>query len=136
MTREEKELKVLELFGLKVGDKIRIKKPKHFYLESKILKIAKSKDGHEDFIGFDDGGITLISVDILFKEDWQKIESSLKDKRCDDFEDCKGCPFYNKSIINCVVIEDYEKKTLEEKYNEIKKELDELKTEIFGEEEK
>lgn len=130
MTRKEKELKVLELFGLKIGDKIKVEEYDY------ILEIKE----FEDRIVFErkkEGGTTeYLFINVLTIYDWEKIETPLeiplKDKKCNDFKCCEECPFVEKNIINCVCIEDYEKMTLEEKYNEVKKEFEQLTKEILG----
>lgn len=139
MTRKEKDLKVLELFGLKVGDRIKIKEPKYFYMKKNIpFKIIEHYEHGEECICLDDGSLTpFVSVDILIKEDWEKVEPLLKDKKCGDFINCEGCPF-SDSFVSCGDIEsvgeNLREATLEDIYNGATKELKKLKKEIYGEE--
>ena len=126
MTTKEKQLKVLELFGLKVGDKIRFSFNK---IDSEIVETQTFYAIKED---------TLHGIDLLIEYDWKKVEPSLKDKKCKEFENCYGCPFAD-SFVSCgdieVVGENLREATLEDVYNGAEKELEKLKKEIYEEEE-
>ena len=126
MTRKEKELKMLETLGLKVGDKI-----KACYV---IYEIVEEEEFHI-LHPVDNGVSELVNVGsiahVLLDYDWKKIKSSIKDKKCKDFDRCIGCPIYKSDYLDCG---NGEEETLEEKYNKANQDLNKLKTEIFGDE--
>lgn len=127
MTRKEKELKVLEAFGLKVGDKIKII---FDCLEDTIVSLVTVVENEERFYLKNKEEATF-NIDILFREEWEKIKPSTKNKKCKDFDRCIGCPIYKSDYLDCG---NGEQETLEEKYNKAKQDLDKLKTEIYGDE--
>ena len=125
MTRKEKDLKVLELFGLKVGDKIKTKENRTYVIvwgnnEIELRNTEKYCDK-----------CTILDLAIL---DWEKLDPSLKDKKCMEFIGCKGCPFADM-VVDCGGTKDnLEEMTLGEIYNIAKESYDKLRIKIFGEE--
>ena len=129
MDRKEKELKVLALFDLKIGDKIKVEDDNNFILEIKEV---------EDRIVFErkkESGTEYLFTNVLTIYDWKKVEPPLKDKKCKEFEQCNGCPFSNRKNISCsYVIDVTEEKTLAEIYKDIEQDLYSTKQKIYGEE--
>ena len=128
MTRKEKELKVLEAFGLKVGDKIKII---FDCLEDTIVSLVTVVENEERFYLKNKEEATF-NIDILFREEWEKVEPSLKDEKCKDVS-CDVCPL-NKEHLYCRCYTAYSYETLGEIYEKIKADLDEAKKELDGEE--
>lgn len=133
MTKKEKELKILELFNLKIGDRIisdysakSIFKPCTYKIterESNIWVINEKTGFEYDAVYF----TTMF-------DDWTKLEPSLKDKKCKDIT-CYDCPFGNFRFFDCGCYGDLREKAIGEIYNIVKQDLDKAKKEIFGEEE-
>lgn len=136
MTRKEKELKLLELFGLKVGDKILIKKPKYFSFSNEILQIVERtrEEPLENYIGcLVYGEESPYTLNVLIVEDWQKVKPLLKDKKCKEIDCCNECPL-KSHYCGDLFGGNLEEHTLGEVYNAIKKDLDVARLEIFGDE--
>ena len=124
MTRIEKELKMIEALGLKVGDVIERNEPTHHF-----FKIVENDTGI--WVINEGTGVQYYAVHFITFYDWKKVKPSLKNKKCKDFDHCIGCPIYKSNYLDCG---NGEEETLEEKYNGVKQDLDKLKTEIYGEE--
>ena len=129
MARKEEGIKVLDLFGLKVGDKIKIYDIIYEIVEKKESYILHPIDEDvSNLYDIENIGHALSSCN------WEKIEIPLKDMRCKDFDGCKGCPFKNR-VINCGFTVGNDDITIGEMYNEVKKDFARLTAEICGEEE-
>lgn len=126
MTTKEKQLKVLELFGLKVGDKIR------FYFNKIASETVSEIVETQYFYAIKED--TFYGIDLLIQYDWKKVEPSLKDEKCKDFN-CQDCPIYKAYHIDCHNIKVISNETISEIFNEIKKEADKVEKEIYGEKE-
>ena len=127
MTRKEIQLKVLELFGLKIGDKVKsLLYSNNIYTIEEIdkkIKLVNIETGYKE------------SISLLLDIDWEKIEPPVKDKKCIDFEHCNGCPFYKLRAINCCYITKEMDSSMVERYEGLNEIIKELKTKIYGEEE-
>lgn len=129
MTRKEKELKMIESLGLKIGDKVKL----IFGSDNTIVSLTTIVEKEERLYLKSENEETF-NIDILIREDWVKIKPPLKDMKCKDFKHCKDCPLSYIEGIECGYIKNMEEKTIEEIYNDIKQSVDKAKKVIFGEE--
>lgn len=126
MTRKEKELKALEAFDLKIGDRIKGNEP-----VNPFFKIVE--DDTSIRVINEETGVEYNAVYYITFYDWEKAETPLRDKKCKDFN-CTGCPIYKAKQIECLIVKDISDITIGEVYNEIKEEVDEVGKELYGEE--
>ena len=123
MTRKEKEQKLLEMFNLKVGDRIKCGLIYEIVEREKGYVLHPVKYRDDDYYD-----ISIISVIIY---DWEKVDPILKDKKCKDIDFCTQCPLENH---NCGAFYkgDTGEHTLGEIFIEVKRDLDRAKEKIFG----
>lgn len=139
MTKIEVQKRLLESLELMVGDRIKVTQ-KNYVHTNKIFVVRetedKVKDEYNDYYLELENSCSrdkMYSLSILVEKDWEKVETPLKDKKCDDFEGCVGCPlhdFYCADLIYGTL----SGKTISEVYNRIEKKLFIAKKEIFEEE--
>ena len=140
MTRKEKDLKVLEAFGLNIGDRVKINSDTRTdVFRGNVFVITERTDGaivlYQKIGDRVYNNITL-KLGFLLDESWTRLETPLKDKKCEDFyfNHCKDCPFRKRKTLYCTYIDNYKQMTLEEIYNAIKQDFDKAKQEIYREE--
>lgn len=153
MTRKEAEKELLESLGLSVGDRIKVTQENYVHA-NKIFVIRETEDDRDYdgyYLGLETSSFEremyllsipetpslkkgMYSLSILIDTDWEKVETPLKDKKCEDFNNCEGCPLHDWFCAE-LIDEDPSNKIISEIYNKIEKKLFKAKEEIFGEEE-
>ena len=136
MTKKEIQKRLLESLGLMVGDRIKVTQKNHVHT-NKIFIIRETED-EGDYDEYYLGPETPSSLrkemyllSILIDMDWEKVETPLKDKKCEDFDACDGCPLHDYFCAD-LIDEDPSNKTIGEVYDKIEKRLFKAKKEIYG----
>ena len=137
MDRKEIQERLLESLGLMVGDRIKITQKNHVHT-NKIFVIRETEDegGYDEYyLGPETPSCRkeMYLLSILIDMDWEKVETLLKDKKCDDIEGCVGCPLHDFYCADLIYGE-LSDITVSEVYNRIEKKLFIAKKEIFGDE--
>lgn len=138
MTRKEKQKRLLESLGLSVRDRIKVTQKNNVHT-NKIFVIRETEDDRDYdgyYLGHESSSIKveeMYLLSILIDMDWEKVETPLKDKTCDDIEGCDGCPLHNFYCAE-IIDEDLSDITVSEVYNKIENKLFIAKEEIFGDE--
>ncbi len=130
MNRKEKELKILDMFNLKVEDKIKLYST-DFDDGSIVVEIVEKDDAF--YLQAKDKQVGYNIISSLIEYEWKK-HNSVKEMKCNDFVNCYGCPLCDTSGILCPDA-DCGDMTFEEIYHKVKKDLDEAKSVVFNEEE-
>ena len=136
MTKKEKQKRLLESLGLGVGDRIKVTQKNNVHT-NKIFIIRETEDNHDYngyYLGHESSSLKVEDrylLSILIDMDWEKVETPLKDKTCDDIEGCDGCPLHNFYCAE-IIDEDLSNITVSEVYNGIEKKLFIAKEKIFG----
>ena len=137
MIKKEVQKRLLESLGLMVGDRIKIIQKNHVHT-NKIFVIRETEDERDYdgyYLGLENPSLKkeMYLLSILIDMDWEKVETPLKDKKCDDIEGCVGCPLHDFYCADLIYGE-LSDMTVSEVYNRIEKKLFIAKKEIFGDE--
>ena len=137
MIKKEVQKRLLESLGLMVGDRIKIIQKNHVHT-NKIFVIRETEDERDYdgyYLGLENPSLKkeMYLLSILIDMDWEKVETPLKDKTCDDIEGCVGCPLHDFYCADLIYGE-LSDMTVSEVYNRIEKKLFIAKKEIFGDE--